>query len=100
MRPYPYPLFQSPHRTSYLPQCLSRIALSSVWWIQDPLRADQAGAADHDDLHGLPPMLMTADLHPKPRGFYPCHVSPREMRTHPIGTGPFKFGDFRTNEII
>src|SRR5437773_869032 len=20
---------------------------------------------------------------------YPCHVSPREMRTHPIGTGPF-----------
>src|SRR5262249_26781658 len=22
---------------------------------------------------------------------YPCHVSPRDMRTHPIGTGPFKF---------
>src|SRR6516225_4157122 len=22
---------------------------------------------------------------------YPCHVSPGEMRTHPIGTGPFKF---------
>jgi len=31
---------------------------------------------------------------------YPCHVSPREMRTHPIGTGPFKFGEFRPNEII
>jgi len=31
---------------------------------------------------------------------YPCHVSPREMRTHPIGTGPFKFIEFqaeRTN---
>ena len=25
---------------------------------------------------------------------YPCHVAPREMRTHPIGTGPFKFGEF------
>ena len=25
---------------------------------------------------------------------YPCHVSPREMRTHPIGTGPFKFVEF------
>jgi peptide/nickel transport system substrate-binding protein len=31
---------------------------------------------------------------------YPCHVSPREMRTHPIGTGPFKFVEFRPNEVV
>jgi peptide/nickel transport system substrate-binding protein len=31
---------------------------------------------------------------------YPCHVPPREMRTHPIGTGPFKFVEFRPNESI
>jgi len=31
---------------------------------------------------------------------YPCHVSPREMRSHPIGTGPFKFVDFKPNEHI
>ncbi|HXO89616.1 MAG TPA: ABC transporter substrate-binding protein [Stellaceae bacterium] len=31
---------------------------------------------------------------------YPCHVSPRDMRTHPIGTGPFKFVEFRSNELI
>src|SRR3954467_10706222 len=31
---------------------------------------------------------------------YPCHVSPREMRTKPIGTGPFKFAEFRPNEVI
>jgi peptide/nickel transport system substrate-binding protein len=31
---------------------------------------------------------------------YPCHVSPREMRTHPIGTGPFKFVEFKPNELI
>src|SRR5258708_33700839 len=31
---------------------------------------------------------------------YPCHVSPREMRQHPIGTGPFKFGEFKANEHI
>src|SRR5436305_11357171 len=31
---------------------------------------------------------------------YPCHVPPREMRTNPIGTGPFKFGEFRPNEVI
>jgi peptide/nickel transport system substrate-binding protein len=31
---------------------------------------------------------------------YPCHVSPAEMRTHPIGTGPFKFVEFKQNESI
>ncbi len=31
---------------------------------------------------------------------YPCHVSPRDMRSHPIGTGPFKFGEFRPNQSI
>src|SRR5712692_8421269 len=31
---------------------------------------------------------------------YPCHVSPAEMRTHPIGTGPFKFIEFKQNESI
>jgi len=31
---------------------------------------------------------------------YPCHISPREMRSHPIGTGPFKFAEFKPNESI
>src|SRR5262245_57706478 len=31
---------------------------------------------------------------------YPCHVSPAEMRTRPIGTGPFKFVEFKPNESI
>jgi len=31
---------------------------------------------------------------------YPCHVSPREMRSRPIGTGPFKFVEFTPNERI
>ena len=31
---------------------------------------------------------------------YPCHVPPRDMRAHPIGTGPFKFVDFKPNEHI
>jgi peptide/nickel transport system substrate-binding protein len=29
---------------------------------------------------------------------YPCHVPPRDMRSHPIGTGPFKFVEFKPNE--
>ena len=28
---------------------------------------------------------------------YPCHVSPGDMRTKPIGTGPFKFVEFKAN---
>jgi peptide/nickel transport system substrate-binding protein len=31
---------------------------------------------------------------------YPCHVSPKDIRLHPIGTGPFKFVEFKANEHI
>jgi peptide/nickel transport system substrate-binding protein len=31
---------------------------------------------------------------------YPCHVTPAQMRQHPIGTGPFKFVEFKPNEYI
>ena len=31
---------------------------------------------------------------------YPCHITPRDMRQHPIGTGPFKFVEFKPNEHI
>ena len=31
---------------------------------------------------------------------YPCHVNAAGMRTKPIGTGPFKFVEFKANEVI
>ena len=31
---------------------------------------------------------------------YPCHVSPKQMRTNPIGTGPFKFVELKQNESV
>jgi len=31
---------------------------------------------------------------------YPCDVPPAQMRQHPIGTGPFKFVEFKPNEDI
>jgi len=31
---------------------------------------------------------------------YPCHVSPGDMRVKPIGTGPFKFVEFKANESV
>jgi len=31
---------------------------------------------------------------------YPCHKPARDMRSHPIGTGSFKFVEFKPNEYI
>jgi peptide/nickel transport system substrate-binding protein len=42
------------------------------------------------------PMLIAGDS----SGIYPCHVPPDQMRQHPIGTGPFKFVEFKPNEDI
>jgi peptide/nickel transport system substrate-binding protein len=42
------------------------------------------------------PALLASGYTP----IYPCHVTPAEMRTHPIGTGPFKFVEFKANESI
>ncbi len=41
-------------------------------------------------------MLLASGMSP----VYPCHVSPAAMRQKPIGTGPFKFADFKSNEYI
>jgi peptide/nickel transport system substrate-binding protein len=31
---------------------------------------------------------------------YPCHVSARDMRSHPIGTGPFRFVEYKPSQSI
>ena len=31
---------------------------------------------------------------------YPCHLSAADMRTKPVGTGPFKFVEFKSNESV
>jgi peptide/nickel transport system substrate-binding protein len=41
-------------------------------------------------------MLLASGTSP----IYPCHVPPAQMRQHPIGTGPFKFVEFKPNESI
>jgi len=42
------------------------------------------------------PMLLASGYSP----VYPCHVSPKDMRTNPVGTGPFKFVELKQNESI
>src|ERR1700681_4682810 len=31
---------------------------------------------------------------------YPCHIPTRDMRQHPVGTGPFRFVEYKPNEYI
>jgi peptide/nickel transport system substrate-binding protein len=42
------------------------------------------------------PALLASNLSP----VYPCHVSAKEMRRRPIGTGPFKLASFDSNQSI
>lgn len=41
-------------------------------------------------------MLLAGSFAP----VYPCHVPQRDMRTRPVGTGPFKMAEFKRNESI
>ena len=47
-----------------------------------------------------PQPAMTGLLASGDTPIYPCHVSPAQMRTKPIGTGPFMLAEFKQNEII
>jgi peptide/nickel transport system substrate-binding protein len=42
------------------------------------------------------PMLLATGF----SAIYPCHIPAAQMRQHPIGTGPFKFVEFKPNEGI
>jgi ABC-type transport system substrate-binding protein len=42
------------------------------------------------------PLLLASGYSP----IYPCHVQQRDMRTKPIGTGPFKFVEYKRGESI
>src|SRR5262249_11540283 len=42
------------------------------------------------------PMLLASGF----SVIFPCHVPPREMRQHPIGTGPFKLTEFKYKEYV
>jgi peptide/nickel transport system substrate-binding protein len=42
------------------------------------------------------PMLLAGGF----SAIYPCHITATQMRQHPIGTGPFKFVEFKPNERI
>jgi peptide/nickel transport system substrate-binding protein len=76
-----------------------RINAREAWWIN--LNEVTADAEDKATFHLKRPQpsflaLLASGLTP----VYPCHISPAEMRQHPIGTGPFKFVEFKPNQSI
>jgi len=42
------------------------------------------------------PVLIASNMSP----VYPCHVPAKDMRSKPVGTGPFKFGQFDSNRVV
>lgn len=70
-----------------------------VWyWNLDKVTADSDTQAT---FHlGQPQPALLALLASGYSPVYPCHVSPKQMRTNPVGTGPFKFVELKQNESI
>ncbi len=49
---------------------------------------------------GRPQVSLLAMLAGAFSPVYPCHVSAAQMRTRPVGTGPFKFAELKQNESV
>ena len=76
-----------------------RLNAREAWWANlDHVSAD----TDYEAIFHLkrPQPAFIAFLASGFTPVYPCHVSPAEMRQHPIGTGPFKFVEFKPNQSI
>jgi peptide/nickel transport system substrate-binding protein len=76
-----------------------RLNYRETWWVNV---ANTTTKGDHEatlHLKRAQPALL-ALLASGDTPIYPCHVAPREMRQHPIGTGPFKFVDYKPNQYI
>jgi len=76
-----------------------RLNYRETWWV------NVAGTTTNGDREATlhlrrpqPALLVLLASGDTP--IYPCHVPPRDMRQHPIGTGPFKFVEYRPNQDI
>ena len=76
-----------------------RLNYRETWWVnvaRTTTRGDQEAT-----LHlKRPQPALLALLASGDTPIYPCHVSPRDMRQHPVGTGPFKFVEYKPSQNI
>jgi len=75
-----------------------RLNYRETWWVN----VAKTTTGEHEAILHLkrPQPALLALLASGDTPIYPCHVSPRDMRQHPIGTGPFKFVDYKPNQYI
>ncbi len=76
-----------------------RLNYRETWWVNV---AKTTTKGEHEATLHLkrPQPALLAMLASGDTPIYPCHVAPREMRQHPIGTGPFKFVEYKPNQYI
>jgi ABC-type transport system substrate-binding protein len=76
-----------------------RLNFRETWWVNV---AKTTTNGDHEASIHLkrPQPALLALLASGDTPIYPCHVPPRDMRQHPIGTGPFKFVEYKPNQYI
>jgi peptide/nickel transport system substrate-binding protein len=76
-----------------------RLNYRETWWVN--LAKVTTNGAREVSLHlKRPQPAIIALLASGDTPIYPCHIPPRDMRQHPIGTGPFKFIDYKPNQHI
>jgi len=69
-------------------------------WYQNVLSVTPNGPLEVTFKLGRPQPSLLALLASGYSPMYPCHVSPAQMRTKPVGTGPFMLAEFKQNELI
>ena len=76
-----------------------RLNFRETWWVNV---AKTTTNGEHEATIHLkrPQPALLALLASGDTPIYPCHVPARDMRQHPIGTGPFKFVDYKPNQYI
>jgi peptide/nickel transport system substrate-binding protein len=76
-----------------------RLNYRESWWVN--LKEVTADSTSEATLHLKKPQpALLALLASGDTPVYPCHVTPAQMRQHPIGTGPFKFVEYKPNQDI
>ena len=76
-----------------------RLNYRESWWVN--LKETTVNGASEATLHLKKPQpAVLALLASGDTPVYPCHVTPAQMRQHPIGTGPFKFVEYKPNQGI